>query len=366
MPSPLSNLVARLPLLFLLLAGCGTALQRQGTEQLLLSDSVDRAIDQLDLSGLAGRKVYLDTEYMKTFKGSNIYINSDYMISALRQKMTTSGLRVETTRTEADYILEARVGALGTDTMEVTYGIPSSNGIGAAANAVSGVPVMPVIPEMSFGKRNGAIGISKVVVYAYHRDTGVPVWQSGAAVARSDSRDSWLLGVGPLTQGSVYEGPMLAGNRINPPFGKKNTRQPKRPLTIADRQQYVHPAVLERQLADAKAATDKAVEQASQNVTPADPAVGSAVEPAVHEKGSEQSGSTPVDATSAPPAGTPPAPAAPAAAATNSAENPATPPQGSAPATAAKPAQAMPADAAPAPAPPELSPLPLPVFPPVP
>jgi hypothetical protein len=366
MPSPLSNLVARLPLLFLLLAGCGTALQRQGTEQLLLSDSVDRAIDQLDLSGLAGRKVYLDTEYMKTFKGSNIYINSDYMISALRQKMTTSGLRVETTRTEADYILEARVGALGTDTMEVTYGIPSSNGIGAAANAVSGVPVMPVIPEMSFGKRNGAVGISKVVVYAYHRDTGVPVWQSGAAVARSDSRDSWLLGVGPLTQGSVYEGPTLAGNRINPPFGKKNTRQPKRPLTIADRQQYVHPAVLERQLADAKAATDKAVEQASQNVTPADPAVGSAVEPAVHEKGSEQSGSTPVDATSAPPAGTPPAPAAPAAAATNSAENPATPPQGSAPATAATPAQAMPADAAPATAPPELSPLPLPVFPPVP
>jgi hypothetical protein len=366
MPSPLSNLVARLPLLFLLLAGCGTALQRQGTEQLLLSDSVDRAIDQLDLSGLAGRKVYLDTEYMKTFKGSNIYINSDYMISALRQKMTTSGLRVETTRTEADYILEARVGALGTDTMEVTYGIPSSNGIGAAANAVSGVPVMPVIPEMSFGKRNGAIGISKVVVYAYHRDTGVPVWQSGAAVARSDSRDSWLLGVGPLTQGSVYEGPMLAGNRINPPFGKKNTRQPKRPLTIADRQQYVHPAVLERQLADAKAATDKAVEQASQNVTPADPAVGSAVEPAVHEKGSEQSGSTPVDATSAPPAGTPPAAAAAAAPATNSAENPATPPQGSAPATAATPAPAMPADAAPAPAPPELSPLPLPVFPPVP
>ena len=366
MPSPLSNLVARLPLLFLLLAGCGTALQRQGTEQLLLSDSVDRAIDQLDLSGLAGRKVYLDTEYMKTFKGSNIYINSDYMISALRQKMTTSGLRVETTRTEADYILEARVGALGTDTMEVTYGIPSSNGIGAAANAVSGVPVMPVIPEMSFGKRNGAVGISKVVVYAYHRDTGVPVWQSGAAVARSDSRDSWLLGVGPLTQGSVYEGPTLAGNRINPPFGKKNTRQPKRPLTIADRQQYVHPAVLERQLADAKAATDKAVEQASQNVTPAEPADGSAVEPAVHEKGSEQSGSTPVDATSAPPAGTPPAAAAPAAPATNSAENPATPPQGSAPATAATPAQAMPADAAPATAPPELSPLPLPVFPPVP
>jgi hypothetical protein len=319
-----------LPLLFLLLAGCGTALQRNGTEQLLLSDSVDRAIDQLDLSGLAGRKVYLDTEYMKTFKGTNVYINSDYMISALRQKMTTSGLQVETTRTEADYILEARVGALGTDTMEVTYGIPSSNGIGAAANAVSGIPVMPVIPEISFGKRNGAVGISKVVVYAYHRDTGVPVWQSGAAVARSDSRDSWLLGIGPLTQGSVYDGPMIAGNRINPPFGRRNVRQPKRPLTIADRQQYVHPAVLERQLADAKANADSA-----------------AVEPAVHQQDANQqvppAAVDPTTTAAATPAATAPAATAPAA---------------------TTPAATTPA--ATAPAPPELSPLPLPVLPPVP
>jgi len=328
----LRHFASLMPLLFLLLAGCGTALQRSGTEQLLLSDSVDRAIDQLDLSGLAGRKVYLDTEYMKTFKGTNVYINSDYMISALRQKMTTSGLQVETTRTEADYILEARVGALGTDTMEVTYGIPSSNGIGAAANAVSGVPVMPVIPEISFGKRNGTVGISKVVVYAYHRDTGVPVWQSGAAVARSDSRDSWLLGIGPLTQGSVYDGPMIAGNRINPPFGRRNVRQPKRPLTIADRQQYVHPAVLERQLADAKAAAETPKEQATSAVTPAAASESAAVEPAVHQQG----------------------------------VNSTTPPAGSAPATPAPATPAATAPATTAPAPPEFSPQPLPVLPPLP
>lgn len=254
----------------------------------MLSDSVDRAIDQLDLSGLAGRSVYLDTEYMKTFKGNNVYINSDYMISALRQKMTTSGLRVETNRTEADYVLEARVGALGTDTMEVTYGIPSSNGVGAAATAVSGVPAFPIIPEISFGKRNGAVGVSKVVVFAYHKETGVPVWQSGAAVARSDSRDSWLLGVGPLTQGSVYDGPMLAGNRINPLFGKKSSRpQQRRPLTIADRQQYIHPAVLERQLADAKAAESSDVTPAAASdstaATPAEQPGQAQIKPASHQ-----------------------------------------------------------------------------------
>jgi hypothetical protein len=247
----------------LLVAGCGTAIQRNGTEQLLLSDSVDRAIDQLDLSPLAGRRIFLETEYMKTFKGNNVFINSDYIISALRQKLTTTGCHIQITRAEADYILEARVGALGTDTMEVTYGIPSSNGIGAAATALSGVPAVPSLPEISVGKRNGAMGISKIVVFAYHRDTGIPVWQSGAAIARSDARDSWVLGVGPLTRGTVYDGTRFAGNRINSPFEKKNARQPVKPLTIADKHNYVHPAVLEKQLADAKLQEPNPIEQAS-------------------------------------------------------------------------------------------------------
>lgn len=247
----------------LMAVGCGAAVQKTGTEQLVLSDSVDRAIDQLDLSPLAGRTVFLDTTYMQTYKGPNVYVNSDYIVSALRQKMTTTGCQLELNRTEADYILEARVGALGTDTMEVTYGIPSSNGLGAAATALSGVPAVPAIPEISVGKRNNMMGVSKIVVFAYHRDTGIPVWQSGAAVARSDAKDSWFLGVGPLTRGSVYDGVTLAGNRVNPMFEKKAVRQVK-PLTIADRHSYVHPAVLEKQLADAKAleSQQKAVEQA--------------------------------------------------------------------------------------------------------
>jgi hypothetical protein len=241
--------------------------RRNGTEQLLLSDSIDRAIDQLDLSPLAGRKVYLDTEYMKTYKGPNVFITSDYIISALRQKLTTSGCFIQATRLEADYILEARVGALGTDSMEVTYGIPSSNGLGTAASALAGAPAVPAIPEISVGKRNGVKGISKVVVFAYHRETSVPVWQSGSAVARSDARDSWFLGIGPLSRGSVYNGTLLAGNRINSPFAKKNKIEEVKPLTMADKHSYVHPAVLEQQLAEAKATAAANVHQVSHEET---------------------------------------------------------------------------------------------------
>lgn len=281
-------------LLPMVLTGCGASIQRQGTEQLLLSDSVDQAIDQLDLSGLAGRRVYLDTEYMKTFKGNNVYINSDYIISALRQKMTTTGCQIETNRTEADYILEARVGALGTDTMEVTLGIPSSNGVGAAASAITGAGAVPAIPEISFGKKNGVLGVSKVVVFAYHRESGIPVWQSGSAIARTDARDSWMFGIGPLTRGSVYDGVTLAGNRINPPFAKTAKQKQVKPLSIADRHQYVHPAVLEHQLAEAKEQKAQ-VEQAGHEQTSADAS-------AVNTAGSAKLDGAPA----APPSGSPP------------------------------------------------------------
>jgi hypothetical protein len=155
--------------------------------------------------------------------------------------------------------------------MEVTYGIPSSNGLGVAASALSGTPAVPAIPEISVGKRNNLLGVSKIVVFAYHRDTGIPVWQSGAAVARSDAKDSWFMGVGPLTRGSVYNGVTLAGNRVNPPFEKKVARQIK-PLSMGDRHSYVHPAVLEKQLADAKdiEAQQKTVDQVSHEAATAE------------------------------------------------------------------------------------------------
>lgn len=280
-----------LALICLNAAGCGTAVQKNGTEQLLLSDSVDRAVDQLDLSPFAGRKVYLDIEYMKPVKG-NMFINAEYINSALRQKMTTSGCLIQTDKAQADYILEPRVGALASDTMEVTYGVPSSGGVGQAASALAGAPGFS-LPEISFGKRNSNMAVSKVVIYGYHRETGMPVWQSGNAVAKSDSQDSWFMGVGPLTRGSIHDGYRFAGGRLPVPFSsRKNIREP-RSLTVADSHQFVHPAVLEKQLADAKESP---------------PPAGTSVQPASHEN-------PPAAAATAAPATVAPATAAPATAA---------------------------------------------------
>lgn len=248
-----------------LLTGCGSTQKRSGTEQLLLSDSVDRSVDQLEFGVLSGRKVYLDTTYIRSVKGL-LFVNADYIVSTLRHKLTTSGCLLQPAKEQADYIIEARIGALGTDSLEVTYGLPASNALSQAASLVSSAPPLPTIPEISFGKRNSTLSTSKIIAYAYHRETGTPVWQSGSAIHKSDARDTWVMGAGPLQRGSIYDGVHFADWQLRLPSilrrseGKSAAPEP---LTIADSHQFVHPAVLEQQIADAKAEKEASVLPAS-------------------------------------------------------------------------------------------------------
>lgn len=258
---PLKTLPLLLSMLFLF--GCGTTQQRAGTEQLLLSDSVDRSVDRIDLSLLSGETVYLDATYIEPVKTAG-YVNSSYIISALRQKLITSGCLLKTLPEEADYIVEARVGALGTDGLEVTYGIPANNALGAAASLIASAPAAPAIPEIAFGKRRGAMSTSKVVAFAYHRESGQPVWQSGAAIAKSDAKDTWLFGAGPWQRGSIYDGTQFAGNRLSLP-GKKKKAPNQHGLKIADSHQFIQPEVLRKQIEFA----EQSQQLSSEDVIPA-------------------------------------------------------------------------------------------------
>jgi len=246
--------------------GCGTTQQRAGTEQLLLSDAVDRSVDRIDLDILSGQTVYLDSSYIEPVK-TNGYVTSSYIISALRQKLITSGCRLKDIPEDADYIVEARVGALGTDAVEVTYGIPANNALGAAASLLATSPAIPSVPEIAVGKRNGALSTSKVVAFAYHRESGEPVWQSGAAVARSDAKDSWLFGAGPWQRGSIYDGTQFAGTKFQLPGRRRKQPAGQQGLRIADSHQFVQPMVLEKQLAIV--AEGKTASAAADGIVPA-------------------------------------------------------------------------------------------------
>lgn len=208
------------PILFsvvLLLSGCGKTLRNAATEQLILSDSVDRAIRSIDFSPLARRTCYVDTTYLKTVKSAS-FVNADYVLSSVRNQLAAAGGILATSKTDAEIIVEPRLGVLGANENEVTYGIPSSNLISQAASIVPTAPPVPTIPEISLARKNDQMAATKLAIFAYDSETGNPVWQSGVSTARSNAKDTWLFGVGPFQSGTIYEKPRFAGVRIKLPL----------------------------------------------------------------------------------------------------------------------------------------------------
>ena len=103
------------------LAGCGTTKSRDVTQQLLMSDSVDRSIATIDFGPLAGKTVYFDTKYLATVKGFN-FVNAEYVISSLRQQMLASGCLLQDEMKDAEYVVEGRMGLkLGKVTINIKH-----------------------------------------------------------------------------------------------------------------------------------------------------------------------------------------------------------------------------------------------------
>ncbi len=209
-------------LVLLILAGwgCGSTQQRDATEQLLTSDAVDRSVAQMDFRALSGETVYFDTTYLKNIKGVG-FVNAEYITSALRQQLVAARCLLRDKKEEAEYVVEARIGVLGTDRHEITYGMPANNFLSAASSLVPNSPPLPTIPELAVAKRNEQLAAAKIAAFAYHQETGEPVWQSGVSPVRSTAKDTWVLGAGPFQRGRIYGGTQFAGTKLGFGFGHK-------------------------------------------------------------------------------------------------------------------------------------------------
>jgi hypothetical protein len=202
--------------------GCGINKSRLATEQLVVSDAVDKAVAAIDFTPLSGQKVFFDTKYIDNVKlgaGANV----EYVISSLRQQMLAYDCRLQEKVETADYVVEARLGVLGYDGHEITYGVPGSTALGTASVLLSNPVPIPALPELSLGRRNHQSGTAKIGLFAYDRESRQPVWQAGVTKGASQARDMWILGMGPYQQRS----------------GTKPTRQP---LTLWKRDKKPEPA----------------------------------------------------------------------------------------------------------------------------
>jgi hypothetical protein len=226
-----------LGLLLLVVLGCGTTrntdTKRSATEQILISHAVDQTVSQLDFRFLAGQTVFLEDKYLKEA------VDSGYLISSLRQHLLACGCLLQEERSQATFVVEARVGGLGTDRHDLLVGIPQTT----IPPLVPGQPTN--IPEIPLAKKTQQKAIAKLAVFAFNRKTGEPLWQSGVVQAVSSVNDLWLFGTGPFQHGNICKGTTFAGQPLPLPTflnsGSNPIQAPVVPVTQAAHWSDHHP-----------------------------------------------------------------------------------------------------------------------------
>jgi len=216
-------------LLATLALGCGTTKMtdspRAATEMLLVSQAVDYAVAKIDFSPLSGQAVFLDTTAL-----DKDVVDKGYLISTVRQQLLSHGALIQEERFRAQYVVELRAGAIGTDRHSVMIGTPAVS----LPSIVPGIPTS--VPEIALVKKSDQRGVAKIGVFAYNRVTGRAVWQSGSVESSSQIKDTWVFGAGPFTRGTIRQRAELAGepipNLTNPAelFGKGDKGEPPGPV----------------------------------------------------------------------------------------------------------------------------------------
>ncbi len=210
------------------LSGCGTTRRtdtaRTATEQMLLSDAIDRAVSRIDFGLLAGKPVFFDTTYL----GSTV--DKDYLISTLRQHMLACGCVLRDKKDDALLIVEVRAGTIGTDRHDLLFGTPATS---VSLGGLSPVGAPTSVPEIALAKRTDQLGVAKIGVFAYERESGQPVWQSGSDVVASRSRDLWVFGTGPFQRGTIYDRTQFAGDELRVPLVSGSNTDKRPPVRVA-------------------------------------------------------------------------------------------------------------------------------------
>ena len=186
--------------------GCGTVktsgTARTATEQLLLTNAWDTALNKVDFRALAGVPVFLDTANVTA-------VDQGWVVSSLRQSMLSQGVLLRQKAEQAQWVVEARVGAYGTDESNWLLGIAQTT----IPQTITGVP-SGTIPEIPLIKKSDQKGVAKLALFAYDRSSGKLVWESGTMLAVATAKDVQVFGVGPIRSGTIRDGADLAGIKL--------------------------------------------------------------------------------------------------------------------------------------------------------
>jgi hypothetical protein len=174
----------------------------------LLTNAWDSALQKVDFRPLTGVPVYLDTSNVNA-------VDQGWVVSSLRQALLTQGVLLRSKPEQAQWIVEARVGAYGTDAYNWLIGIPQTT----IPATVTGIP-SGTIPEIALIKNNHQQGVAKLALFAFDRASGQIVWNSGTMLAVASAKDLFVGPIGPIQSGSIRGTPSLAGVRLPNPLDR--------------------------------------------------------------------------------------------------------------------------------------------------
>ena len=171
------------------LTGCASTktsnTARTATEQLLISNAVDQALDKIDFRAFQGHTVYLDDRYVDC-------IDKQYVIASVRHRMLHQGAILVPKPEEAEVLVEMRTGVVGTDIADSFLGIPAVT-----------VPGMMTLPEVRVLTRQVQTGTAKLGIVAVDAQTKEVLGEGGMTLARSDTNSWFIVGMGPFKSGSI-------------------------------------------------------------------------------------------------------------------------------------------------------------------
>jgi len=175
-----------------LAAGCASTTTsktaRTGTEQLLISDAIDRSLSNVRFSDFSGYSVFIEEKYLDS-------VDKGYLVGSLRHRLLEAGGSVAPAADKADLVLEVRSGGVGTDGQESFIGIPAI-----------GIPGLPIeLPEVKIASRDTQMGTAKLGFVCYDAKTGKSLGTGGNSTALTHNNDTYVLGIGPFRSGSVVD-----------------------------------------------------------------------------------------------------------------------------------------------------------------
>tara|TARA_R110000787_G_scaffold63679_10_gene143828 strand:- start:4924 stop:5529 length:606 start_codon:yes stop_codon:yes gene_type:complete len=148
------------------------------TEQLLISRAIDRAVEDIQLPDVAGKKVFLDAGGLQgTFAA--------YAASLFREKILQNDGQIAASRDVATLVIEARSGASSIDSFETLIGLPSYE---------IPIPLAGTLksPEAALYKRGERRGIAKFALASFDAESGRFVSATGPKFGFAQKRE-WTL-----------------------------------------------------------------------------------------------------------------------------------------------------------------------------